>query len=360
MQRSIASRIPVEPIMSEPTERSLEGTVLVGRDLEPRAGRVVIENGAITAVEEIHDEGGRIILPAPVNAHTHIGDSVAKDAGAGLDLDALVAPPDGLKHRRLEAADRSGMIRAMRRTVRFMHRTGTGGFMDFRENGVPGVRALRQALSDANSEIECRIFGRGPASVLEEADGYGASGAADADFTEARAAANAREKPFGIHAGEVSAADIDPALDLDPDFLVHMIHASPAHLRSVGDREISVVVCPRTNLATGVGRPPIRELLDRTNVALGTDNVMLTAPNLLREMDVTARLFDVSDVEVLRMATIAGSDLLGVDWGAIQAGTPARLLVLDATTDNLAGTEDPIRAVVRRAEPSDIEAMILS
>ena len=36
------------------------------------------------------------VRPAFANAHTHIGDSVAKEAGAGLSLDDLVAPPDGL------------------------------------------------------------------------------------------------------------------------------------------------------------------------------------------------------------------------------------------------------------------------
>ena len=33
-----------------------------------------------------------VVMPAFANAHTHIGDSIAKEAGAGLSLDELVAP----------------------------------------------------------------------------------------------------------------------------------------------------------------------------------------------------------------------------------------------------------------------------
>jgi hypothetical protein len=75
-----------------------------------------------------------------VNAHTHLGDSIAKDAAVGLSLEAAVAPPDSLKHRRLAAADRPELVTAMRRTLRFMGDTGTVSCLDFRESGVAGAR----------------------------------------------------------------------------------------------------------------------------------------------------------------------------------------------------------------------------
>jgi guanine deaminase len=68
----------------------IEGTVLAGRSFEPIHGRVVVEEGRITAVEETSDRDGdpnRIVLPAFVNAHTHVGDSVAKEAAVGLGLE---------------------------------------------------------------------------------------------------------------------------------------------------------------------------------------------------------------------------------------------------------------------------------
>jgi len=334
----------------------LEGTILAGESFEPVRGRVVVEGGSIAAVEEAETASGDIILPAFVNAHTHLGDSVAKEAAVGLSLDEAVAPPDSLKHRRLAAADRSELVTAMRRTLRFMHRTGTVSHLDFRESGMDGARALREAGETV--AVDPFIFGSGDEAVLDVADGYGASGANDDDFRAERAAARERGVPFAIHAGEPDATDIHPALDLEPDLLVHMVHAGREHLKRVADQAVPVAVCPRANEVLGVGRPPVRDLLDQTTVALGTDNVMLNPPSMLREMAWTAKRFDVTAREVLRMATVNGAEAVGLDCGLIEPGRRAALVVIDGESDNLAGVEDPVRAVVRRATALDVDRVV--
>jgi len=337
--------------------QELAGTILVGESFEPLRGRVVVEDGRVEAVEEAETDSTDIVLPAFVNAHTHLGDSVAKDAAVGLSLDEAVVPPDSLKHRRLQAADRADRVTAMRRTLRYMHRTGTLSCLDFREFGVEGARALRDAA--APLDVEPFIFGSDELSVLDVADGYGASGANDADFTDERAACTDREVPFAIHAGEPNASDIHPALDLEPDLLVHMVHAEQDHLDRVTDQSVPIVACPRANAVLEVGRPPIRELLDHATVALGTDNVMLNPPNMFREMAYTATHFDVSAREVLGMATTAGAEIAGLDCGVIAPGKRAALTVLDGDSDNLAGSVDPVEAVVRRAAPLDVERVLV-
>jgi len=338
---------------------AIEGTVLAGRSFEPTRGRVVVEEGRITAVEGTGERDGdpeRIVLPAFVNAHTHIGDAVAKEAANGLGLEAAVAPPDSLKHRRLAAADRETLVGAMRRTGRFMHRTGTAAFLDFRESGVEGARALREAAEGL--DIGAFVFGSGDPAVLDVADGYGASGANDDEFAAERAAARERDVPFAIHAGEPDATDIHPALALEPDLLVHMVHAEAEHLERVADQGTPIAVCPRANRVLGVGRPPIGTLLEHTDVALGTDNVMLNAPSMFREMEYTAKTFGLDSRTVLRMATTAGAEAVGLDCGVIEPGRRAALLVLDAGSDNLAGVADPVDAVVRRATALDVQRVI--
>jgi len=334
----------------------LEGTLLVGESFEPVRGRVVVENGRIEAVEETPTESTDVVLPAFVNAHTHIGDSVAKEAAVGLSLEEAVVPPDSLKHRRLAAADRDELVTAMRRTLRLMNRTGTVSCLDFRESGADGARALREAARPV--DIDPFILGSGDPSVLDVADGYGASGANDDDFADERAAARDRGVPFAIHAGEPDATDIHPALELEPDLLVHMVHAGAEHLEEVADRSIPVAVCPRANGVLGVGRPPVRDLLDHATVALGTDNVMLNPPSMFREMAYTAREFDVTAREVLRMATTAGAEVAGLDCGVIAPGRRAALTVLDGDSHNLAGSVDPVQAVVRRATARDVERVV--
>ena len=43
----------------------------------------------------------------------------------------------------------------------------------------------------------------------------------------------------------------------------------------------------------------------------------------------------------------------------VQVGKRAALLVLDVASDDLSATDDPVRAVVRRANPLDVEDAVL-
>ncbi len=335
----------------------VEGTILRGREFTPVEGRVVVESGRINAIEETTVDSDAIVLPAFVNAHTHLGDSIAKDAGAGLTLPELVAPPDGLKHRILRTASRDRLIEGMTSSIRLMESTGTCAFVDFREGGIEGVSAIDEARR--GYDIDAVILGREESDVLEHCDGFGASGAADGEFSAERRAAERVEKLFGIHAGEVDAGDINPALDLDPDFLVHLVAAEPVHLERIADSNTPVVVCPRSNAVTGVGTPPVAELVERTTVALGTDNVMLTGPSMFREMEFVEKIADVTPETVLRMATTNGAAIIGADYGSIEKGNAAKLLVLDGGSDNLVDSQDPVRSIVRRAGAADVDRVIL-
>jgi len=336
---------------------NVEGTVLVGPEFEPVEGRVVVDDGEIQAIEETETGSNAIIVPAFVNAHTHIGDSIAKEAGGGLSLDELVAPPDGLKHRLLRNTDRETKVDAMARTIAQMAETGTAAFVEFREGGVEGVELLGDAL--ARQEVDSVILGRETEAAMEASDGFGASGARDGDFDQLRNATRRAGKLFGIHAGERDAADIHPALDLDPDFLVHLVHAEELHLDRIEDSGIPAVVCPRSNLVTNVGVPPIRQLAERTTVALGTDNVMTNSPSMFREMEFAAKLTDLPAETILRMATHNGAKIAGLNCGVIEEGRDAKLIVLDGDSDNLSYANDVVRAVVRRAGQADIKRVHL-
>jgi cytosine/adenosine deaminase-related metal-dependent hydrolase len=335
----------------------LEGTILRGRSFEPISGRVIVEDGTITAIEEVETDSAAVIIPSFVNAHTHLGDSIAKEAGdASMSLAELVAPPDGLKHRLLRAADREELVAGMRSTLEYMAAGGTTACLEFREGGVPGVEQLRDAA--AETAVDPFILGRESIAAMEAADGFGASGANDADFTEERAATRDAEKLFAIHAGEGDASDIDAALALEPDLLVHMVHPEPEHMERVEREEIPIAVCPRANMVTDVGLPPVEEHVEHTTVALGTDNVMFNSPSMFREMALTAKLYDLPAAEVLAMATYRGAEIADLDCGVIEEGRPAKLTVLDGESPNLTGAVDIVRAVVRRAGHADVSRVV--
>ena len=334
-----------------------EGLVFRGSTFEPVEGRVVVEDGEIAAIEECATDADDWILPGFVNAHTHIGDSIAKEAGRGLSLDELVAPPDGLKHRLLRETPREEMVEAMRRSVAFMRESGTASFIEFREGGVEGVDRLRAAT--AESPVDSVILGREEIEAMEAADGFGASGARDGEFGAERNATREAGKLFGVHAGERDAADVDGALDLDPDFLVHMVHTNEHQLERVADRGTPIVCCPRSNLVTNVGLPDFGTLAETTTLALGTDNVMLNAPSMFREMEFTAKHSTLDAPEVLRMATRNGAAIANREYGLVEEGRPAKLQVLDGGSHNLVGARDPVRAVVRRAGVADVRSVHL-
>jgi guanine deaminase len=50
---------------------------------------------------------------------------------------------------------------------------------------------------------------------------------------------------------------------------------------------------------------------------------------------------------------------VGLNRGVIEPGRRAALVVLDGDSDNLARTDDPVRAVVGRATPPDVREVVL-
>jgi cytosine/adenosine deaminase-related metal-dependent hydrolase len=86
---------------------------------------------------------------------------------------------------------------------------------------------------------------------------------------------------------------------------------------------------------------------------------MLNSPSMFREMEFTAKLYDLPDDEILRMATAYGADIFDLDCGVIEEGRDARLFALDGDSHNLAGARDPVRATVRRAGVNDISQVVL-
>ncbi len=351
-----------------PEEYVVSGTIVYGDDFEVREGYLVVRDGKIREIgfDRISSNNSitGLICPAFINAHTHMGDSIAKDLPY-MPLADLVAPPDGLKHRILGAARPEEISAGMTSTLADMAATGTCHCVDFRENGVAGVRMLRDVAGE-RATIMGRITGTDTAEdVLRVADGLGVSGANDMPrdvlFSLAERAKTAG-RPLGIHAGELNDSDIGKALEISPDFLVHMTHAGPTDIKKTMDSDIPVVVCPRSNALTGVGLPPVRSLVDGgVKLALGTDNVMLNGPDMFREMEWTSKAFLHDDAYTLRMATLNGAELLGCGRtrGSLLAGKEADILVLNQDSDNLRYSRNVLGSIVRRARPDDISYTII-
>ena len=71
----------------------------------------IIEMGKGLAPEKPLAEG--IIVPKFINAHTHLGDSFIRDKNIDIprNVEEVVAPPDGLKHRLLKNASENEILK---------------------------------------------------------------------------------------------------------------------------------------------------------------------------------------------------------------------------------------------------------
>ena len=311
------------------------------------------------------DSLNAVVLPSFVNSHIHIGDSCAYPAPRG-SVEDIVGPPRGYKHKVLGTVPSEKKIEAMRASASFMEATGTSGFIDFREEGVRGLEELSQALSGC--AMEGVLLGR-PAgahvpddeidSILARCDGFGISAARDWPGDElCRMSEKAREagKAFALHASECVREDIGQILDLKPSFLVHMVSASEDDLRMCADAEVPIVVCPRSNEFFGLDPGIPRLLKAGVTVALGTDNCMISRPDMLEELKASYRACQGSGVgpdELLMLATFAGRKVLNASGRLLTNRTAGA----DYVVIKVRG-EDPLRELVTTAKSTDVHAVI--
>jgi len=359
-------------------ELTLSGTFVYGDEFEEKEGYVVIEQGKIKEIgeEKIEAAVGGIIIPSFVNAHTHIGDSVAKEPDF-MPVEKLVGP-GGFKHKILAETSYEVLVSSMTDTIEDIFATGTQMFADFREGSVFGVKALKEALrltevkAKGQEKLSMKIFGR-PATgtgtedideLFESVDGIGMSSVADhprEDLDFLAEEAKRKGKMFALHAGERNAEDIKGAIELEPDFIVHLLKASSQDFKKMHDKNIDAVVCIRSNLVAGLGLPPLRQMLESgLTVGVGTDNVMLNSPNIFSELEFISKIFQLEAREVLRMCTLNSAKVLkeAKFVGSIAEGKKANLVVIRNDTPNMRNVRNPIKGVVRRATRNDIAAVV--
>lgn len=264
------------------------------------------------------------IVPAPVNAHTHVADAFLRDRPGKPATVAELVGPGGWKQRNLANAKPADMATGVQRYVGEMAALGTSRFLDFREGGLAGVRLLRSLAEQL--PVQPLVFGRPTTNtfddeeagtLLAEADGIGLSALRDfKDSADAEAWAEAcrkARKPLALHASEAKREDIEAVLALEPAFLVHCTQATTPDLQAIADAGVAVVVCPRSNAHYGMKSPLDRMLAAGLTVAVGTDNGMLQDGDLLAELALLKSWFPkVGDETLLRLATWHGRDVAGL------------------------------------------------
>ncbi|MBI5001277.1 MAG: amidohydrolase family protein [Euryarchaeota archaeon] len=311
-------------------------------DGEITEGGIVIERGGVRILD---GHPGKVdvrcvVLPPMANAHTHLGDAFIREVPKGT-VEEIVAPPNGFKFKMLKKASNDAIVRGMSGAVGEMERSGTGIFADFRENGIDGVRALRDALKghDIGSIILARpkSLSYGAKEIdklLRAADGIGLSSISEwkrSDLDAMSGQCRRAGKPFAIHASERAREPFGDVASLEPAFVVHMIEATARDLRDCAGLEIPVVVCPRSNAFFGTRPPMERMLAAGITIALGTDNAMLARPNIWEEMRyIRMNWRRVPEAEILRMGLANGWEIFGKNpWDSLRKGSTGSFPIIE-------------------------------
>jgi cytosine/adenosine deaminase-related metal-dependent hydrolase len=334
----------------------VEGAIL---DIDgPRAAYVRFANGRVVEVGVPGTDSTRgrvrkvrgIVVPAPVNGHTHLGDAVSVREPPQGPVEELVAPPRGYKFQLLASTSRDQKIAAIRVALARMLREGVGATIDFREEGAAGVEVLRAAQRGV--PIRTFVFGRPLRRPLDAAelervltlsDGIGLSSRRDETETTLHAVARAcrlANKRLALHASEAVREPPDSYLDPRPDLLVHLAKATADDLAQVREEDVTVAVCPRSNAL--FGRQPDLRTMERlgVRVLVGTDNAMFHPPSLWSELQfayTSSRLIDraASAAFLARSALVEPWVWFGEpDAARVAPGTPVRPLVVRLPPDD--------------------------
>ena len=368
------------------------GIILKGQNLVPSKENIVVDDGKIIEIGKESKEGklidvdGAVVCPSFINGHIHIGDSIIKDEGYGLTLSEMVKPPNGVKHVALANADDIDLIDAMKESMWDMVKSGTTHFIDYREGGVKGVRLLKKASEDI--PIKPIILGRDDSfygddpdlkavkiairKLLKEADGIAPSGFGEITDEVANLIVSECEnkgKISSIHVGESEANQIESigkfgkseiCRGVESEFsqLVHLTNPKNDDLEKTAKSNSNTVVCPRANATLNVGVCQLNKMLDLGIASLiGTDNVMLNAPNMLNELEFTLKLMSVyykhyiNPLDLLKMAT-TNINMFKINKivqkNLINVGFDAEFLIFNSFSKN------PYLNIINRCESKDI------
>ena len=130
-------------------------------------------------------------------------------------------------------------------------------------------------------------------------------------FHEEFAAVRAAGIPLIVHAGEAAGAQsVREAIKAGAVRIGHGVRAleDPSVVQQLVERQITLELCPTSNLNTGIYRTyadyPLRRLMDAgVRVCINTDNMTVSNTTLRREWDHMIRAFRLTDEEIAKIVS---------------------------------------------------------
>lgn len=369
----------LEPILEEREAKIVHraGWVLADGDTVIQNGFVRVENGVIRETGSFHsschdrvvDHGEGLLMPAFVNAHTHLELSALKGqlAFGGRFSDWV---RDLLKHRESQGFD--GLVRSIGQGLDELLYGGTLVVGDVSTLGIVSPHVRNSALSgilfreylgnDLPDLTHNPVSGRFVGSFA----GHAPHTASPGLLTFLKKSCTGLGRPLSIHlaesvdefefitTGKGAWADFlrergvdysdwglpfeSPVAYLDSlglldsgTLAVHLIHAGKTDIGIMKQRGAWVCLCPRSNRNLHNTLPDVDTMVrEQVRLCLGTDSLASTESlDMVDEMRFLARAFPaVALKEIFRMATSNGADALGLGhaFGSLRPGKRAAMV----------------------------------
>ena len=375
-------------------------------------GAVALADGRIAAVGTRAELGegerfdGAAILPGLVNAHTHLEYAVYAGFGDGLpfgpwlalhiERKARIGWEEFLAIARLGAAEclRSGVT-----TVADASYSGAAA-LAMRELGLRGIVGLevfgsdparlaeveerRRALeAETGGAVELAISPHAPYSVSAELyrGALATSRVAITHVAESDDELDYLARGDGpiARVSEIEPPGTTPVRHLAAEELLgpgvlaaHCVKVDEEEIALLGEHDVAVAHCPRSNALLGCGIAPLAELRAAgLRVGLGTDSPA-SAPSFDMFEEARAAVYAarasaaapdaLSAGDALELATLGSARALGLDGeiGSLAPGKRADLAVVSLAGSPYLPWEDPAAAVVFGGAPERVQLTLVA
>lgn len=356
------------------TPNFTEADVLIDGDVIAEVGPGLRARDA-----DVVDATDTIVMPGFVDAHRHAATSLLRNLDIRPEEHAASATPEDVY-----AATLVSLLAAVE--------SGTTTVVDWDDSDGGDVH--REASLRAHADAGVRtVFVTPSRARPAAAPGVGAPlthlaaavtepDPADidrsvAEWTAARDAGlriHAHAGTNGERAGAIAQLGRRGLLGSDVT-LVHGTHLDGDDLDAVSAASVAVVVAPASEMASGLGAPPMQRLIDRSiRPGLAVDTERIAPGDMFAPMRAAismqhATVFELklagkggiprllTTREVIRYATIDGARAIGLDTvtGSLETGKQADVIVLRTDRPNISPVNDPIGAVVWGMDTSNLD-----
>lgn len=331
---------------------------------------------------------GQIVMPGFVDTHDHLWQSLIRGCSTDLPLpgwlQTCVFPMFalGLTDADAYAAVRlstvglveTGVTTVLDDSHAFGEAFTRGNLRALDESGLRYVFAHcgQEGQFDEIRQLSAQLKGRSPAASLQVCSH---PGRAMEDWLRASADLS-RELglPLNVHLAEdqtdLKQAQMDTLREVrafdGPLVVNHAIHLSDADLDQLAASDVRVTHNPLSNMRLGAGIMRLGDMRQRgIKVGLGLDGGCGDMPDAFANMKAAvglqraqARSVTVSPTvaEVLRMATLGGAEVLGLqgEIGSLTPGKRADLILIDPSGPTFAPRTDWPAQIVFNGRPSDV------